>query len=116
MFGFGGTQFGRGFDASELIGDSGVAGKLELRYTDTLPTTPSLTYTAYAFWDAGKVWRRNPINEEQSESGTSFGVGLRLDVARNVTGFGELAKPATRNVRAEGDRDTRGYVGLAYRF
>ncbi len=116
MFGFGGAQFGRGYDPSELIGDSGVAGKLELRYTNTLPTTPSMTYTAYAFWDAGRVWRRNPINEESSESGTSFGVGLKLDVARNVTGFGELAKPATRNVRAEGDRDARGYVGLAYRF
>ena len=116
MFGFGGAQFGRGYDASELVGDSGVAGKLELRYTDTLPGTLPLTYTAYAFWDAGKVWRRNPINEASSESGASYGLGLKLDVARNVTGFGELAKPATRNVRAEGDRETRGYVGLAYRF
>ncbi len=116
MFGFGGAQFGRGYDASELIGDSGVAGKLEMRYTDTLPGSLPMTYTAYAFWDAGKVWRRHPINESAAESGASYGLGLKVDVARNVTGFGELAKPATRAVRAEGDRDTRGFVGLAYRF
>jgi hemolysin activation/secretion protein len=32
QFGLGGAQFGRGYDPSELTGDYGAAGKLELRY------------------------------------------------------------------------------------
>ena len=31
-FGFGGTQFGRGYDPAELTGDHGLAAKLELSY------------------------------------------------------------------------------------
>ena len=33
LFSFGGEQFGRGYDPSELVGDTGAAGKAELRYT-----------------------------------------------------------------------------------
>jgi hemolysin activation/secretion protein len=115
QFAFGGAQFGRGYDAAELVGDSGIAGKLELRYSDALASLP-LNYVAYSFYDVGRVWRRNAVNEASSESGTSYGLGLRFDLTRRFSGFGELAKPATRNVRAEGDRDLRGYIGVAYKF
>lgn len=118
LFGFGGSQFGRGYDPSELVGDSGIAGKVELRYTGNAaigPGTP-LNYTAYAFYDVGRVWRRAPVNEASAESAASYGLGLRVEVARRITGVGEIAKPATRDVRAEADRDLRGYVGLAYKF
>lgn len=116
LFGFGGTQFGRGYDPSELVGDSGIAGKVELRYTNNIPLTVPLNYTAYAFYDVGHVWRRAPVNEVSAESAASYGLGLRVEVARSISGVGEIAKPATRDVRAEGDRDLRGYVGLAYKF
>lgn len=116
LFGFGGAQFGRGYDPSELVGDSGIAGKLELRYTSTVSIGTPLNYTAYAFYDVGRVWRRVPVNEASAESAASYGLGLRVEVARSVSGVGEIAKPATRDVRAEGDRDLRGYVGLAYKF
>ncbi len=116
LFGFGGAQFGRGYDPSELVGDSGIAGKIELRYSDNLPLSVPLNYTAYAFYDVGRVWRRMPVNEASAESAASYGLGLRIEVARRVSGFGEIAKPATRDVRAEGDRDLRGYVGVAYKF
>jgi len=116
LAGFGGGQFGRGFDPSELLGDSALAGKLELRYTDHVPASLRLAWTTYGFWDAGRVWRRVPINEAASESAAAFGLGIKVDVGRSVSGFGELAKPATRDVRADGNRDPRLYVGLAWRF
>ena len=37
QFGVGGSQFGRGYDSSELTGDYGAAGKIELQYL--LPST-----------------------------------------------------------------------------
>lgn len=116
LFAFGGEQFGRGYDPSELVGDSGAALKLELRYTGA-PGDDVLTgYTAYGFYDVGSVRRRTPINEAASESAAAAGLGLRFSLGRHVSGFAELAKPLTRDVAAEGNRDARGYVGLVVRF
>src|SRR5690606_39437280 len=36
-FGLGGTHFGRAFDPSEVTGDEGYAGKVELHYTHPAP-------------------------------------------------------------------------------
>lgn len=116
LYAFGGEQFGRGYDPSELVGDSGAALKLELRYAgsgagDWLPA-----WTAYGFWDLGGVRRRTPINEEAAESAASAGAGVRFEVGAHLSGYVEAAKPLTRPVAAEGDRDARVFVGLAARF
>jgi hemolysin activation/secretion protein len=116
LFAYGAEPFGRGHDASELVGDSGAAGKLELRWAGQADLGVPAGYTVYGFYDAGKVWRRDPVNQPRAESATSAGLGLRFSVARGFTGFVELAKPLTRDVAAEGDRDARLFGALAYRF
>lgn len=116
LFGFGGEQFGRGYDPSEIVGDSGAGLKLELRYTGTPVSEVLKGYTAYGFYDVGTVRRRTPINEPTSESAASAGIGLRFNVGRQVSGFIEIAKPLTHIVAAEGDRDVRGYLGLSVRY
>jgi len=116
LYSFGGEQFGRGYDPSELVGDHGIAGKLELRFTDTLPFGVAYSYMLYGFYDVGVVYQRSPEGFEHSESAASAGVGLRLNLGPDISCFGEFAKPLTRNVYAEGDRGARGYGGVSIRF
>jgi hemolysin activation/secretion protein len=121
QLGLGGEHFGRAFDASEILGDSGVAGKLELRYSgaggDWLPA-----YTAYAYYDLGQVWARNPgvdLDGEplpKTQSLASAGVGLRFDVKSGFAGYLEIDHPLTRDVAGEGNRNPRVFVGASYRY
>ena len=116
LFSFGGEPFGRGYDPAELVGDDGLAAKLELRRTDALAAGPLTAATAYGFYDFGYVRQRTPGGFPASESAASAGAGLRFDAGRHVSGFVELAKPLTRIVAAEGDKSLRGYAGLSLRF
>ncbi len=114
LFNFGGEQFGRGYDPSELVGDSGAAMKLELRYTNSLPD--GLSYTGYCFYDAGLVRQRTPAGAPASESAASAGLGLRYTFGRYLSGFVEIAKPLDRAVATEGNHNPRAYAGLSVRF
>lgn len=116
LYSFGGEQFGRGYDPSELVGDHGAAIKLELRYTGTLPASIASSYTGYGFYDVGKVYQRSPGGLASSESAASAGLGLRISMSQNISGFVEVAKPLTHEVAAENNRDTRGYAGVSIRF
>jgi hemolysin activation/secretion protein len=116
LFSFGGEQFGRGYDPSELVGDHGLAGKLELRFTDSLPFSPSITYSFYTFYDVGVVYHRSYGDADRSESGASAGIGLRLSLGSYFSCFGELAKPLTRDVAVEENRHWRSYAGVSMHF
>lgn len=101
QFGVGGSQFGRGYDPSEIAGDNGLAGKVELQYNrqhrigdHELPTQ------YYAYWDVGKVWNEEP-RDTSSESLASAGLGVHLQVAPDMYLSPELAFPLTRSVSAE---------------
>lgn len=116
LFAVGGEQFGRGYDASELMGDHGAAMKLELRYTDASETDRVPTYTLYSFYDVGVVRRRAPLGEPAQSSLASAGFGLRLAFDRGVSGFIEIAQPLTRQVTSRGNREARPYAGVAAKF
>jgi hemolysin activation/secretion protein len=116
LFSFGGEQFGRGYDPSELVGDQGAALKLELRYTLRAESGLALGATVYGFFDAGLVRQRSPAGSSAGQSATAAGLGMRFDVGRPLTGYIELAKPLTRDVAAVGNRDWRAYAGLSLRY
>lgn len=119
QFAFGGDQFGRGYNAAELVGDSGLALKLELRFSGGDPDSVPGPYTAYGFYDVGKAWTESPIpelGEVSSTSAASAGVGLRMNVGSSVGAFVEVAKPLTRDGAERGDRRPRLFGGLSYRF
>ncbi|MBF0602860.1 MAG: ShlB/FhaC/HecB family hemolysin secretion/activation protein [Nitrospirae bacterium] len=112
-FAIGGGNLGRGYAPGEIVGDRGIAGKIEtgLEY---MGTTDAHTHT-YLFSDAGSIWNlddsyRNTREEHQSLA--SVGVGIRqyftpsqdwseIKVIANV----ELAKPINRNPNTEDDRN-----------
>jgi hemolysin activation/secretion protein len=112
LFAYGGELFGRGYDAAELVGDSGVAAKLELRYTLPIPQLAGIA-TPYTFYDWGRVERRDPINETASAKASSWGAGVRFSgLHSRVQSFIEYAAPIDLDVAAEGDRGARVFAGL----
>jgi hemolysin activation/secretion protein len=106
QFGLGGSQYGRGYDPSEVTGDDGVAGKVELQWTPNLDLG-ELRYTQfYTFYDLGKVTNNHsgsivPGFNNGAGSLASAGVGTRLALFDNYTSDLELAKPLTREVAAD---------------
>ena len=112
---FGGEQFGRGYDPSELVGDHSTALKLELRYNGTL-TERKLPFVLYGFYDAGAVRQRSPAGGEASTSAASSGIGFRVSLGNSFSGYVEAAKPLTKPRGDDGSHDLQTYAGLAYRF
>lgn len=101
LMGVGGRYWGRAYDWSEIMGDSGVVGTLELRY-DTKPGAPELKNTQYFLaYDAGETWLRHAPGGHNRMSLTSLQVGLRLDFTRYLTADLVVAKPLTREVLAQ---------------
>ena len=95
-FGYGGQAFGRAFDSSEITGDHGVNGSLELRY-DGLKPWPSVTLQPYTFYDIGKVWN-DDAGQAAQQSGSSAGIGLRTSSDIGLSGNVGLAWPLTRSI------------------
>ncbi|HLJ64990.1 MAG TPA: ShlB/FhaC/HecB family hemolysin secretion/activation protein [Stellaceae bacterium] len=116
-FGFGGADFGRGYDPSEIIGDSGVAGKVELQWTESLGQVWLSNVQPYAFFDAGAVWSNFQVPGVNSEAtATSTGAGVRADFGHGLSAYAELGVPLTRTVFAQGNRDPRFFFGVTGRF
>lgn len=83
-FGFGGNDYGRGYDPSAIVGDRGVAGKIELQYQRAVSSIPLLeSYQVFSFLDGGLV-QNIDIPGGNSRAITelySAGGGIRLDFA-----------------------------------
>lgn len=71
----GGAQFGRGYDYATLAGDSGIGGTAELRYIQPLPLSYLSRIQLFGFFDGGRVWDRETVDDAQL---TSAGGGIRL--------------------------------------
>lgn len=101
QFGYGGDKFGRAYNYSEIIGDSGVAAKVELRY-DTRPSSLDIKNAQYfVVYDAGVVWKRYVPKEMCRQSATSVGVGLRVNYTPYFSAEVEFDRALTRKILSE---------------
>lgn len=107
-FGLGGELFLRAYDPSELLGDTGLAGKIELRVN--VPLSFALG-TLYAYHDEGQVRRRAIDGSRSSQSAASSGIGLRLSAARGLKAYLELSKPHRLAPVQTGDLGLRVFAG-----
>lgn len=119
-FGVGGSEFGRGFDPSELTGDHGFGATVELQYGDNLPFRIPANYELYGYYDFGKVWNID-IDGDDDDSLASVGAGVRLNVTESFTANLEVARQLTRGSISNGadradDEETRVLFGLIGRF
>jgi hemolysin activation/secretion protein len=111
-FGLGGELFLRAFDPSEVIGDSGTAGKLELRYAQSIASVPS---TFYSYFDAGQSVTNNATGNTR-KSLTSAGLGVRFTAPNRLKGFIEIAKPGMKNSNSTGNQNVRVFAGIGFDF
>lgn len=96
-FGYGGTAFGRAYDASEITGDQGIATAIELRYIGLERVKHlELKATPFIFYDIGKVW--NEDTGSKPVSGASAGFGTYYNFNNRISGEIQLAYPLTRPV------------------
>ncbi|SDJ33660.1 Hemolysin activation/secretion protein [Pseudomonas delhiensis] len=114
QFGVGGSEFGRGYDPSEITGDRGFATKAELQYNRLHTFRDHQVPTQYyAFWDFGKVWSEDP-SWVSSESLSSAGFGAHLQVFKDTYVSPELAFPLTHKVSAKELDDDNGKAPRLY--
>lgn len=118
-FGVGGAGLGRGYDPSEITGDEGVSGKVEVQWNEpvALDTDFIENYQLFGFYDIGKVWNDDATTSTQKvNSLASAGVGLRLELPQAINAGATLAFPLTRDVQTEDDKDTRLLFSVSKRF
>ncbi len=111
-FGIGGAQLGRGYNGSEIVGDHGLASKLELRFSQSPYNFIINSYQCYAFLDSGMVWNINRDTQTARESLVSAGLGVRLNFKRHIAGNVELAKPVSRMVSSRANKHPRLFFSI----
>ena len=100
-FGFGGAQMGRGYDSSEITGDRGIAGTIELRHkTQKQFWGLAVALEPYAFYDIGKVWNID-ADAKDKISAASVGAGMRLDINNSWDVDLNLSRPMTKSADNE---------------
>lgn len=116
QFGVGGMGFGRGYDPSEIVGDSGYSTKAELQWN--VPGNYGFTHDnqLFSFWDFGQVWNRSTISQFRTESEASVGFGLRSKLFKATSADFTFAQPLTRRVATEDDTDPRYFFSITQKF
>lgn len=114
-FSLGGSEFGRAYDFSEITGEDGIAGSVELRYGKSLNQEILKAFQIYGFYDLGAVWNDDTQGDSR-ESLASAGAGLRLTLPQSIFATAEVAKPLTRTVSTTGDQDWRAFFSLSANF
>lgn len=115
--GVGGSQYGRGYDSSEILGDSCMTVNVEPQYLVPIQFKYLKYLQVYTFWDAGEAINRNPSpTNPRNQSLSSTGGGFRVAFPHNVSSYFEIAQPLDRIVASEGNKDTRFFANIALSF
>lgn len=113
-FSLGGTQFLRGYDFAQAVGDEGAAGLAELRYDWPRALGAVRNVQLYAFADAGTV--TSLAAGRGSETLASSGAGLRTDITRDLDLDFEIAVPLTEDRYDTGDKTPRINIRVSQSF
>jgi hemolysin activation/secretion protein len=106
----GGEVLGRGFEVTQVAGDSGADLRLELR-RDAAQPWGSGKISLYTYYDYGQVWSHYGI---PTESAAIAGAGLAVSKGA-LTGSVELAQPLI-HPDVDGSKSPRVFVELAAHF
>ena len=96
-FGFGGNKFGRGYDASFIVGDHGMAAKVEIIKLFKGVRKIIKNSQIYAFLDAGYIWNINET-QDKHDSAYSAGLGYKVNFYKNISSNALFAWPVQSNV------------------
>lgn len=104
--GYGGQNFGRAYEYSEITGDRGVNFAAELRYNIGFK---GMSLAPFIYYDIGHIWNAN----ESSRILSSIGEGIRIDTNRNLSGSFTIANPIEERSRGS---DYLGHKNPTYLF
>jgi hemolysin activation/secretion protein len=113
-FTLGGTQFLRGYDFAQRVGDQGAAGLAEVRYDWPKALGAVRGVQLYAFADGGTV-----SNLQGGLGGgtlASSGAGFRTDITRDLDLDFEVAVPLTEDRYDTGDNSPRLNLRISQSF
>lgn len=97
-FGFGGQEFGRAYDSSDIVGDKGVSTAIEVGYLG-MRSIYQVNMMPFLFYDIGKVWNLDKTGQIASQSGSSAGGGLKFYSQKTGINAGiGLAFPLTKPI------------------
>tara|TARA_R110002124_G_scaffold149220_1_gene315028 strand:- start:167566 stop:169323 length:1758 start_codon:yes stop_codon:yes gene_type:complete len=117
-FGVGGVNIGRAYDSSEIVGDQGLAGKIELQWRNPYAIPVFDNYQLSTFYDVGVVWNDDATTSAfKRQSLASAGIGFNATITKKTSLSLMVAKPLTRTVQTQsGDKDPRFYISLSRQF
>lgn len=95
-FGFGGAALGRAYDASELTGDHGVGGAVELQYTGIDPIK-KFRCTPSVFYEIGKIWNIDN-GQDDGLSIADIGAGFNLTHPSGLSANLTIAQPISKTI------------------
>ncbi|MEM6972956.1 MAG: ShlB/FhaC/HecB family hemolysin secretion/activation protein [Pseudomonadota bacterium] len=113
---FGGSRYLKGYEPSELSGDSGFAVYGELRWDDDAEIFANrVGWGVYGFADYGGVFQSDTPGSEY-EDRASVGAGARLIIPNGPQLEIEVAQPVTEALTRTGEHDTRINGSLVWFF
>ena len=113
--GFGGARFARGYNNSEISGDSGLGASIQASYRFDVDMLGGWSVTPYTFVDHANVWNTD-IDLQGDARLLSTGVGVTLSNRRWLSVGLELDKPINRVPAARSNKDPRLFVSFEIRF
>lgn len=109
----GGMPYNKAYANSALTGDSGMEGKVELRYSGTMDDFIK-HYMFYTYFSQMKTWNREPdYGEKNSERARGLGVGARATFYGGPTLEFEYGRPLS-NVVGGNRVKPKFLMGLSY--
>ncbi len=93
-FGYGGATFGKAYDGSEILGEKGFVGMVELRY-DGISDSFQTHIQPFIFYDFGSVWNLDNTLDKHVKASSS-GLGFRMEHDIGLYGVFTVAKPLDR--------------------
>lgn len=118
QFGLGGDEFGRAFEPSQVLGDSGYALRVELQrsFAYKVGSRGQAVTVPYIFYDYGQVLRKTPTAAEHGQDTlSSVGLGVRQSLSDSFSMQAELGFPLTRT-DSSANRDPRFFMSLKGSF
>lgn len=112
---YGGSDIGRGYDSGAISGDHCAMGLVELRRDFVVK---NVGLQAYAFGDAGKVWRRGalPVGETGSSFAESVGAGVRLVTSQRIQADLQVSFPIKESFASNGKDSPRAFFSLSWQY
>jgi len=91
-FSVGGRSFGRAYNPSDISGNQGAAGAMELRFNSPLKPDLMRHIQLYGFYDFGAVWGAGFTRKSLASSGGGVRLGLPWNIFGAVWGAGFTRK------------------------